>query len=473
MNKLQDIFIALPETDRRALQIWLTAPHLKVRDDAVRLYDYILAGGKWDKPTVFAAIYAEKAYNDDTLRHAQSILVKAIERYLVETEMNNVTDIFEDKGAHNAYRLARCYHKIGAEKPFLHAFRQYKTAAAAQKIENVETLHLEAQAENLWFLQTTDKQRTAETNLQTILEAQEKHFAAAQLKMVCTAISYQNIHKNDYDFGLLEPLLARVAAQNWQESVPAIGAYFYIYKMNTEVESEGFFKILKQNLPLYATVFDKNEQQNCAIFAINYAIKQCNKGNKTFFKELFDLYKTGVEGGVLLGKNQELSVYTYKNAIATGLRIGETDYVLHFLEKYKKYLPIAERLNYYEYNLARYYFTIRNLAKAAPLLQKLTYGDIFLQLDAKVMLLKIYYETDDYDALDAHLRSFQQFLQRKKTALSYHQQNYLNIIHCAKQLVLRNGMTEKKEEQAETAALRETFTNLKPLTEREWLLLKV
>jgi hypothetical protein len=480
MNKLYDIFLALPEADRRALQVWLTAPHLNLREDVLRLYDYVLAGGKWEKPSVFAALYSEKPYNDDALRHVQSFLVKAIERYLVETEMENVTDTSKvsvthntthnttHNAAHNAYRLAQAYHKIGAEKPFLHAFRQYKTAEAAQKTQSTESLYLRAQAENLWFLQTTDKQRTAETNLQAILEAQEKHFAAAQLKMICAAISYQNIHKNEYDFGLLEPLLARVIAQNWQETEPAIGAYFYICKMNTEAESEGFFKILKTNLPLYATVFDKEEQQNCWIFAINYAIKQCNKGNKTFFKELFELYKTGVESGVLFTKNQELSVYTYKNAVATGLRIGETDYVLHFLEQYKKHLPIAERRNYYEYNLARYYFTIRNLAKAAPLLQKLTYGDIFLQLDAKVMLLKIYYETDDFDALDAHLRSFQQFLQRKKTALTYHQQNYLNIIHCTKLLVETN-----LHDKTLATDLGNTIRTMQPLTEREWLMTKL
>jgi hypothetical protein len=99
-----------------------------------------------------------------------------------------------------------------------------------------------------------------------------------------------------------------------------------------------------------------------------------------------------------------------------------------------------------------------------PLLNKLTYGDIFLQLDAKVTLLKIYYLLDDYDALDANLRAFQQFLHRKKTGLAYHQQNYLNIIACMKRLSTYNKLDKK-----ETAALREYIADLQPLTEREWL----
>jgi hypothetical protein len=364
-----------------------------------------------------------------------------------------------------ALQLAQRYHELGEKIFFLQAFRQYKIAEEALPLQNAERLSLTAAAEKLWFLATTDKQRTADTNVQAILDAQEKHFVAMQLKMICTAISYQNIHKKEYDFGLLDALLRRIIAHNWQETEPAIGAYFYIYKMNTEAESESFFKVLKSNLGIYAGVFDKEEQQNCYIFAINYAIKQCNKGDKAFFRQLFELYKEGVETGVLLAKNAELSPYTYKNMVATGLRVGESAYIFSFLEKYKTALPIEHRANYYEYCLARYYFKIKDYENALPLLLKLTYGDVFLQLDAKVTLMKIYYETSNFDSLDAHLRSFQQFLVRKKTTLVYHQQNYLNIIACAKQL-----LAAKYAKKVEKETLKTLIETTQPLTEREWFL---
>jgi hypothetical protein len=95
----------------------------------------------------------------------------------------------------------------------------------------------------------------------------------------------------------------------------------------------------------------------------------------------------------------------------------------------------------------------------------LNYGELPLQLDAKMVLIKIYYETDDYDALDKHLSSFQQFLHRKRASLSYHQTNYKNIIAFAKRLIYLNPTDKKAVE-----CLRNDIQRASPLTEKEWLL---
>jgi hypothetical protein len=464
--KLYALWSALPRRTKHDLHDWLASPYHNVREDVRLLYAYLR---KHDddpsldltKNAVFTALYGEIAYNDDRLRHAQSFFLKAIEAYLVYQTA-------QESEAERTFFLAKAYQNLQLEKPFVQTYQVLQNHLRAAETQDIQHLALQNDTEKLWFQHIVEKERAAENNLQNILVAQEKAFAADKLRTVCTALSHQNVYQLTYDFGILEPLLQRIEAQKWQETVPFIGVYYFIFKMNTETESLPFFAALRQNLSAYSASFGKGEQRNVYLFAINYAIKQCNKGDKTFFRQLFELYKEGVETGVLLGKNEELSVYTYKNAIATGLRIGEMDYTLHFLEKYKKNLPSEQRRNYYEYNLARYYFTIQDLAKAAPLLQKLTYGDIFLQLDAKVMLLKIYYETDEYDALDAHLRSFQQFLQRKKTDLAYHRQNYLNIIHCTKLLVETN-----LHDKTLAADLSNTIRTMQPLTEREWLMTKL
>jgi uncharacterized protein Smg (DUF494 family) len=259
--------------------------------------------------------------------------------------------------------------------------------------------------------------------------------------------------------------LERIAAQNWQETEPIISAYYFIYKMTKEAESDAYFTAFRQNMPKYLAIFDKNELRDIYISAINYVIKRVNTGNKTYYRPLFDLYKEGIENQILLADDGSISAFTYGNMVAVGLRIGETDYIFSFLQKYKNALPRETRKMYYQYALARYYFRIRDFKNAMPCLHKLTYSDIFLQLDSKVILMKIYYETDDFDNLEAHLRSFQQFLVRKKKLLTYHEQNYQNIIACAKDLIATN-LTDKIEKNE----LRTAFETIQPLTEREWFL---
>ncbi|MEY4926072.1 MAG: hypothetical protein RI894_508 [Bacteroidota bacterium] len=461
--KLYSLWSALPRTTKHDLQEWLASPYHNVREDVRLFYAYLRkhdddSSISLAKNAVFAALYGDIPYNDDRLRHAQSFFLKAIEAYLVYQTAH-------ESEVKKTFFLAKAYQNLQTEKPFLQTYQVLQKKLDDAEIQDIQYLALQNDTEKLWFQHVVEKERAAENNLQNILIAQEKAFAADKLRTVCTALSHQNVYKLAYDFGVLTPLLERIEARKWQETVPFIGAYYFIFKMNTETESLPFFTALRQKISTDRAAFSNDELRNIYLFAINYAIKQSNKGDKTFYRQLFELYKEGVETGVLLAKNSELSVYTYKNAIAMGLRIGEMDYTLHFLEKYKKNLPAEQRRNYYEYNLARYYFTRRDFAQAMPLLDNLTYGDIFLQLDAKVMLLKIYYEQEELDALDVHLRSFKQFLHRKRATLGYHQQNYENIIHCVKRLMAHNPFDKE-----ERAALRTEITDLQPLTERAWLL---
>ena len=463
-SKLYEVWCGLPSDSQQLFEKYLLSKGNLVRSDVLLLSDYLIKnkncdGDIWKKETVFAAVYgAEKPYHDDTMRHIQSFLTKEIEQFLVAQE-------YSQNASHETLALAKVYRRLKLEKPFQQTMRRLGQLQAEEKIRDASALQLAAAAENVWITHQTEQSRSEVSSLQTLLDAEEKAFAAAKLRSVCSALSYQSLSKTSHDFGLLEALLTRVEEKKWAETEASIGAYYFIYRMNTSAESKLFFEKLRQNLTAYRAHFEPEEYLKIYLGAVNYSIKQSNQGDEEFFRQLFELYKNGIETSILLVEDGTLSPYTYKNMTATGLRIGESDYIFSFIEKYRKFLPVEFRQNYYEYNLARYYFATQNFEKAMPMLNKLTYGDIFLQLGAKVMLLKMYYQLDEYDALDAFLRSFQQFLHRKKASLSYHQQNYLNIIHCTKQLMVTNGFDKIK-----SLKLREEISALQPLTEREWLL---
>ena len=457
-SKLHDLFRVLTPAERRRLPAFLEAE--EARDDVKKLYDFITKNENcdMDKNDIFKILYPDTAYNDNWIRHAQSFLITHIESFLVYRALRK-------KEVQTGLLLAETLHKRKLQKAFEQSFVALRKTLAQSNKNDTETLENAALIERNWFEYGKKENVSDATQLQNLLLAHEKAFVAERLRLVCTALSYQNRYKINYDFGDIQGVLRTIENQKWNETEPAISAYYYIYKINTEPENRDLWLAFRKKLPALRPFFDFETYQAIYIGAINYAIRVCNSGDKLFFKTMFDLYKYGIEEHILWQQGKELSVFTYKNTVAAGLRIGETAYIAYFLEKYKENLPKAQRENYYEYNLARYYFTIDDLAQATPLLQKLTYGDIFLQLDAKVMLLKVYYKNDDFDALDLHLRAFRQFLQRKDTVLTYHQQNYLNVLHCTKQLIELN-FSDKKA----VAALRHEFETLQPLTEREWLL---
>ena len=82
----------------------------------------------------------------------------------------------------------------------------------------------------------------------------------------------------------------------------------------------------------------------------------------------------------------------------------------------------------------------------------------------KTMLLKIYYEEDEYDALESLLESMKVYLKRKKV-IGYHKDVFQNMLKYTQKLVRINPFDKDKR-----VALRQEIEEASPLTERPWLL---
>lgn len=464
-SKLYAIWQLLSHKEQSDLSSWLA--YDTVREDVKTLYrrccNMGITGNWLSKQSLFEAIYGDAPYNDNRLRHAQSFLVKSIERFLVFQTLTLDEGLFQQ-------RIASEYRHRKHEKGFLQAFKTARNLLQAAP-QHAETLHHQAEIEQEWQ-EYQLLSRPQDNNLQALLESEEKAFAARKLRTVCIAISYQNVYKKNYDWGILTPLLAQIKERNWHETLPAIGAYYYLYQLVTTADGLPFFTILVEKLPIYQAIFEAEEYKYLYVGVLNFAIQEVNKyginkHGEAFVRQLFGLYQNGVRQGYLLDKGY-ISASTYKNIVAIGLWLREFEYVRRFLEEYRTALPALDRKAYYQYNLARYFYAIKDYNNAMPLINQITSTQIFLVLDAKLMLLKIYYELKEYDVLDAHLRNFGQFLHRKRSVLSYHQQNYKNIIALTKQLMLADLNDKSTAEN-----LRQLILETNPLTEREWLLQQV
>jgi hypothetical protein len=85
------------------------------------------------------------------------------------------------------------------------------------------------------------------------------------------------------------------------------------------------------------------------------------------------------------------------------------------------------------------------------LLAQLDYDDYLITLSSKTMLLKMYYELDEYNTLDSLLGSMNTYLQ--------------HIIHFTKKLLRTTPYGREQKEK-----LRQELEAANPLTERKWLL---
>ena len=97
------------------------------------------------------------------------------------------------------------------------------------------------------------------------------------------------------------------------------------------------------------------------------------------------------------------------------------------------FLNEANRENTISFNKARLYFTQKNYKKTMPLLLSIEFSDTLWNLASKFMLVKIYFETKEYEALIGLLNTFKVYLFRQKK-IGYHKERYKNIIKFSEKL---------------------------------------
>jgi len=460
-SDLLNLLQKLPAEDRRALRKFVRSPYHNLREDVQRLFDFL--DNKLEKDfdgisneAAWEAVFAPQSFDHQQFRYCMSYLTKVIEEYLTVKEAT--ADPVQSQ-----LHLATAYRKLGLEKT---TRRSLDRAAELHQRSGHQDLHFYEknyllEAETLAF--SEGNKRTAPRNLQAVNHSLDLAFLAKKLRQSCVALSHGAVANVEYDTGLLNLVLGYLTEAPWLDAHPAIALYFYYYKAATTGD-DGFFEKLKTGILENGKALPNSELRLVYLLAINYGIQRYNKGEGRYLNEVFDLYRSALEREVL-SENGHLSRYAFKNIAGIAIRLGEFDWTAGFIEKFGPTVEAAHRRNYTDYNLAKLHHARRDYAKAMHLLHKVEYEDVFLNLDAKVLLLKIYFEQGETEVLESFIQSFQRFLQRKSKELGYHRENYLNTLNFTSKLLTINPL-----DKAEKERLRSEIVGAKALGEREWLL---
>jgi hypothetical protein len=290
-------------------------------------------------------------------------------------------------------------------------------------------------------------------------------------------LSHQAVYRKEYDAGLLEAVLQRIEAKpELLEQHAALRIYYYCYWSLKNSIQVAHFEQFRNDLLSQYLIFSESDIRDLYLMAINYCIKKNNSGEVDFARQGLELYKTALEQGFLL-ENNILSRFTYHNIVAWALLQKEYDWTEQFINGYKNRLERTYRDSMFSFCTAKLAYSRKQYEVVLELLQKAEYRDTLLALAAKTILMKIYYETDEFDALDAHLASMRTYLSRKRV-MGYHKTNYLNIINYTKKISenaginvgINAGRVQNPASVISRNALREAIEKENILTEKEWLL---
>jgi hypothetical protein len=472
-SELLEIFKCLTKQDRRDLHDFVRSPFHNKREDVILLFEYITKnlkegpsvfrdkegkniGSIFKKENVFKAVFVDAHnYDDKQLRYTMSFLLKCIRQFLIYKDLT-INDL------NNEIALNRALRQRGADKIFEKNIQQSFLFFENQNLRHADFYFYKYRLQMVEYEYLHRRQRGGDLHLQEISDSFDDFFIVEMLRLACAMKAHQGISQRTYHLSFLGEILDRIEKGIYKPT-PSVFAYYFAYKTLSDNAQSTDFQSLKDFIVEKGGIFPQTEIRDLTLVAINFCIKKLNSGEREYEQQALDLYKNGLKTGSFL-ESGELSTYTYTNVMLLAVKKGEFEWAEQFLQDFKKYLPARERENLFKYNLAMFYFRRNDYPKAMQLLQEVTLKDVLHNLDARRVLMRIYYELGEFDALDSLLESFKIFLHRQKD-LSYHRQSYLNLIKFVKKL-LQTNLSDKKEREI----LRGLIESTTELTERDWLL---
>jgi len=462
-SNLYQLFSSLAPHELKELEKAVQSPFFNYRPEEVRLFNYLLKTKKRKAGTVTAEaavkyVFEGKKATLAQLRHVMTYLTRIITRYLAIAEME--AGVVEQK-----LLLNRALRKRNLARQFAASYTETGRYLEEEAELNPELYYHKFQLHTGYYIHSITNRRAQNQNLQQLPADLDTFYVIQKLKHACNLLSYKNVFKLPQADTQIDETMALVLQKKLQAN-PLINLLYHNYLCLSEPDNETYFYQLKNLLLNHTQRIDTRELRDIFTLAINYCIKRLNTGGKKYYEEVFDIYVAGLQLAVFEEQGQ-LSPFTYKNISAIAIGLKKYKWVADFLEAYRTKLNAEVRDGFYAYCMARYYFATGNYNKVQQLLQEVEIKEQFTDLDARVLLIKTYFEQDEFGLLDYSINNLKQQLKRKKLQ-TYHQTVYSNFARYISR-VLHLRPYDKKAR----AALRGKINATNAMAEKEWLLGKI
>jgi hypothetical protein len=462
-SNLYQLFSSLTPNELKELDKAVHSAYFNYRPEEISLYEYLVntKKGKQTEITAEAAckyMFPKQKADMAKLRHVMTYLTRIITRYITIREM-------EEAEEQKKLLLTRAMRKRNLNKIFLANYETTKGHFETEAQLSPDLYYNQFQLQTEYYIYSIANRKAKNEDLKRLSDDLDSFYIIQKLKHACNILSYKTIFKFEHDDELMGETMALIEKKNLLTN-PLVNLLYHNYLCISEPDNETYFAQLKHLLLNSSQRIDNKELRDIFTLAINYCIKRLNTGGQKYYKEVFEIYRAGLQREVFEDRGK-LSPFTYKNISAIAIGLKEFDWVATFLEEYKPKLDAETRDGFYAYCMARYYFAIGKYEQAGSLLHEVEVKEQFTDLDARVLLIKTYYELDEFSLLDYSIDNLKQQLKRKKLQ-SYHETVYGNFVKTISKLIHlrpydKKGRTAFKEKLAATAAV----------AEKEWLMGKV
>jgi hypothetical protein len=466
-TKLYSVLVQLDGFELNRLHRFILSPYFNRNEATIRLFEWVKEDLK--KPNDYPISKEElwlvcfgksETFNDGRFRKLQSDLLKLIEDYYAQ-------EAFEANPVHKAKYLLETIHRKGLDKIQSGALKSAQRLASEQQLKPASFYYYQYEIEqSIYNLNRFHLERNTKSNIEEIAKNLDRFYLAEKLRYYCTILNHQLLAALNYKILFMDEIIEHVKTHDYS-NVPPIRMYFQILLTYKEPEEDIHYKNLKELIEQHIHLFTEAEAKEIIDAALNYSLKRMNAGEKEYIRETFNLYVKFLSNGLLL-VNGQITPWSFKNIVTTGLRLSEFDWVENFIYTYSEQLDEQYRDNAITFNLAQLYFYKNDYPKVISLLSQVEYDDITYNLNSKTLLMASYFELDEMEALNSLLDTFRVYLNRNKNIPQVRRKHYINTIN-----IVRKLSRIKSGDRKEIEKLVKEIDSTQGIVSKNWILEKL
>ncbi len=464
-NKLISVLTGLSKGQRRSCRKLIQSPWFGGNETLRDFFDEINKRIDKEKPLDKKDIWQKvlgknKAYNDVRFRKYSSDLFKLTEEFLVQEALSAEPEL------KNFLYLA-ALEKQNPDKLIRGVERNWDNLTGSEmSLHYPSYLYRHLLEDQKYRLLNYEHRPYAQANIEEISRSLDVYYIIVKLRSAVYSLS-ENQNKQQYHLYLIQEIIAFLESEGQYLEHPLVAIYYHMYKMLADSSTHAAYYSYKALLTEY--VDDLGTDQAFELFqpALNYCRRRINEGKKEFLDEYMQVYKNALKRELVFDDGI-LDPLQFRNTITFALRLGEYEWAEFYINKYNDRLPEKQRTNAVNFNSALLYFYSKNYDKALDYLRDVEYENTTYNLNAKAMLLSIYYETEEDIALDSLFDAVTAYLNRHTELAASAQEAFRSLISFTRRLT-RMLPGDKKA----LAHLKADLAERKFVASRPWLESKI
>jgi len=409
--------------------------------------------------TAWKHIYPNKKYSRIHLNKICHKLLEQIEFFIITLQINQqnfikLEQLFQFYFARQAYDLAE------------HTLQKMERMQNKQLVlSHVHYANNYCLEELITQYQYKHDKRQGDLNFKMCNESLDTYYILHKLIIFCNMLTRQRAVNIQYRLTLHEEIISHIKNNNIKNKI-LIRLWYTAFLMlfNKKVI---YYQMLKELLAQHSKNIDISNIRSLYVCLKNMT-RQLYDGTN-YYEEMFTIYQDEINNNIIY-IHEMIHHHSYKNIVNVSIELQKFNWLKSFIESHKnKIAPQKFQEQVYNLNLAKIHFAQQQYNEVLSKLRvDYKYSDVYWEIDARRMEIKVYYELKYLNILDDKIHAFKNYLIRKKDLSdNYKLLNKQFIKHLqAINNIHPNNIT----------AIQKAYINIKEnqaFPEKEWILKKV